>query len=96
MVAQTGNAVGREMFLLYETLIWLVQLQSVHSGVCGVVLCVVDLVVVLCGRATVRRSHFSADGRRDAAAPVLVVVSQRQVQQAGAGGQVDVLHVLHL
>lgn len=36
------------------------------------------------------------DGRREAAAAVLVVVGQRQVQQAGAGGQVDVLHVLHL
>ena len=57
-------------------------------------LCVVDLVLVLCGRAAVR-SQFSVDGRGDAAA-VLVVVGQRQVQQAGAGGQVDVLHVLHL
>lgn len=27
---------------------------------------------------------------------MLVVVRQRQVQQAGAGGQVDVLHVVHL
>lgn len=27
---------------------------------------------------------------------VLVVVGQLQVQQAGAGGQVDVLHVIHL
>lgn len=43
-----------------------------------------------------RRSHLSVDGRRYAAAAVLVVVGQRQVQQAGAGGQVDVLHVLHL
>lgn len=57
-------------------------------------LCVVDLVLILCGRAAVR-SQFSVDGRGDAAA-VLVVVGQRQVQQAGAGGQVDVLHVLHL
>lgn len=55
----------------------------------------VDLVVVLCGRAAVGRGHFSVDGRGDAAA-VLVVVGQRQVQQAGAGRQVDVLHVLHL
>lgn len=57
-------------------------------------LCVVDLVVVVRGRAAVR-IHFSADGRGNAAA-VLVVVGQRQVQQAGAGGQVDVLHMLHL
>lgn len=56
----------------------------------------VDLVVVLCRGAAVRRSHLSVDGRWYAAAAVLVVVSQRQVQQAGAGGQVDVLHVLHL
>ena len=57
-------------------------------------LCVVDLVLVLCCRAAVRRSQFSVDGCGGAA--VLVVVGQRQVQQAGAGGQVDVLHVLHL
>jgi len=57
--------------------------------------CVVALVIVLRCRAAVRRRHFSVDGRGDAAA-VLVVVRQRQVQQAGAGGQVDVLHVLHL
>lgn len=43
----------------------------------------------------VRRRQFSVDGGREAAA-VLVVVGQRQVQQAGAGGQVDVLHVVHL
>lgn len=59
-------------------------------------LCVVDLVFVLCGRAAVRGSHLSVDGCGDAAAPVLVVVCQRQVKQAGAGGQVDVLHMLHL
>lgn len=58
-------------------------------------LCVVDLVVVLRGRAAVRGSHSSVDGCGNTAA-VLVVVGQRQVQQAGAGGQVDVLHVLHL
>lgn len=56
----------------------------------------VDLVVVFCRRAAVRGGHFSVDGRGDAAAAVLVVVGQRQVQQAGAGGQVDVLHVLHV
>lgn len=43
----------------------------------------------------VRRRQFSVDGGREPAA-VLVVVGQRQVQQAGAGGQVDVLHVVHL
>lgn len=59
-------------------------------------LCVVHLVVVLCGGAAVRGVHVSVDGRGDAAAAVLVVVGQRQAQQAGAGGQVDVLHVLHL
>lgn len=56
---------------------------------------VVELVVVLC--VALRRRRFPVDGRRDvAAAAVLVVVGQRQVQQAGAGGQVDVLHVIHL
>ena len=59
-------------------------------------LCVVHLVVVLCGGAAVRGVHVSVDGCGDAAAAVLVVVGQRQAQQAGAGGQVDVLHVLHL
>lgn len=53
-----------------------------------------DLVVELGG------GRLPADGgRRDAAsAPpaVLVVVGQRQAQQAGAGGQVHVLDVLHL
>lgn len=58
--------------------------------------CVVHLVVELCGRAAVRGGRFPVDGRREAAAAVLVVVGQRQVQQAGAGGQVDVLHVRHL
>lgn len=53
--------------------------------------CVVDLVVVLGGGAGVRGGHASVDGR-GAAAAVAVVVGQR----AGAGGQVDVLHVLHL
>lgn len=43
----------------------------------------------------VRRRQLSVDGRREAAV-VLVVVGQLQVQQAGAGGQVDVLHVIHL
>lgn len=57
---------------------------------------VVHLVVELCGRAAVRGGRLPADGRREAAAAVLVVVGQRQVEQAGAGGQVDVLHVLHL
>lgn len=101
---QAGNAVGQEMFLLNETFIWLVQIQSVHSGVWWLFvelsLCVVDLVFVLCGRAAVRRSHFSVDGRRDvaaaASAAMLVVVGHGQIEQAGAGGQVDVLHVLHL
>lgn len=58
-------------------------------------LSVVDFVLILCGRAGVRGRHVSADGCGDVAA-VLVVVGQRQVQQAGACGQVDVLHVLHL
>lgn len=57
----------------------------------------IDLVVVLRRGAAVRGGHFSVDGwGYAAAAAVLVVVGQRQVQQAGAGGQVDVLHVLHL
>lgn len=43
----------------------------------------------------VRRRQLSVDGGREAAV-VLVVVGQLQVQQAGAGGQVDVLHVIHL
>ena len=60
-------------------------------------LCVVDLVVVLCGGTAVRRGHVSVDGRWDAAAVLLlVVVGERQAQQAGAGGKVDVLNVLHL
>lgn len=57
---------------------------------------VVHLVVVLCGGA----GGVSADGggaaAGAAAAAVLVVVGERQAQQAGAGGQVDVLHVLHV
>ena len=52
---------------------------------------VVELGLVLC----VRRRQVSVDGGSDGGA-VLVVVGQRQVQQAGAGGQVDVLHVIHL
>lgn len=51
----------------------------------------VDLGLVL----GVRRRQVSVDGGWDGGA-VLVVVGQRQVQQAGAGGQVDVLHVVHL
>lgn len=43
----------------------------------------------------VRRRQLSVDGGRKAAV-VLVVVGHLQVQQAGAGGQVDVLHVIHL
>lgn len=58
-------------------------------------LCVVELVFILCGGAGVRRGRVSVDGRGNIAA-VLVVVRQRQVQEAGASGQVDVLHVLHL
>lgn len=81
-VFPAGTPDGLRMFLPRET--WLSFMASS---------CVVDLVLVLRGGAV--RGHFSADGRRDAAA-VLVVVGQRQVQQAGAGGQVDVLHVLHL
>lgn len=65
------------------------------SGLAESSLCVVDLVVVLGGRAAVGGGHFSVDGGGDGAAE-LVVVGQCQVQQAGAGGQVDVLHVLHL
>ena len=57
--------------------------------------CVVDLMFVLCGGAGVGGGRFPADGCGDAAV-VLVVVGQRQVEQAGAGGQVDVLHVLHI
>lgn len=53
---------------------------------------VVDLGLVV----RVGRRQLSADGGRDAAAAALVVVGQRQVEQAGAGGQVDVLHVIHL
>lgn len=52
---------------------------------------VIDLGLVL----RVRRRQVSVDGGWDGSA-VLVVVGQRQVQQAGAGGQVDVLHVIHL
>lgn len=58
-------------------------------------LCVVELVFILCGGAGVRRGRVSVDGCGNIAA-VLVVVRQRQVQEAGASGQVDVLHVLHL
>lgn len=65
-------------------------------GVVEMSLCVVDLVVVFCGGAAVRRGHVSVYGCWDAATVLLVVVSQRQAEQAGAGGQVDVLHVLHL
>lgn len=71
------------MLLLCETLIWLVQLQKWRKSM-ELSLCVIELVVVLRGRATVR-SHFSVNGCRDAAA-VLVVVGQRQVEQAGARG----------
>lgn len=56
-------------------------------------LCVVELVFILCGGAGVRRGRVSVDGCGNIAA-VLVVVRQRQ--EAGASGQVDVLHVLHL
>lgn len=52
-------------------------------------------MLILCGGAGVRGQLLSADGCRDAAA-VPVVVGQRQVQQAGACGQVDVLHMVHL
>lgn len=55
----------------------------------------VDLLFILGGGAGVRGGCVSVDGCWDAAV-VFVVVGQRQVQQAGAGGQVDVLHVLHL
>lgn len=58
-------------------------------------LCVVELVFILCGGAGVRRGRVSVDGCGNIAA-VLVVVRQRQVQEAGASGQIDVLHVLHL
>lgn len=55
----------------------------------------VELVVVFC--VALRRRRFSVDGRRDVTATaVLMVVGERQVQQAGAGGKVDVLHVIHL
>lgn len=53
---------------------------------------VVDLGLVV----RVGRRQLSVDGGRDAAAAPLVVVGQRQVEQAGAGWQVDVLHVIHL
>lgn len=43
-------------------------------------LCVVDLVVVLCGGTAVRRGDVSVDGRWDTAAVLLVVVGQRQAQ----------------
>lgn len=56
-------------------------------------LCVVELVFVV--GAAVRRGCVSVDGGGDAAVELVVVV-QRQVQEAGAGGQVDVLHVLHV
>lgn len=52
---------------------------------------VVDLGLVF----RVRLRQVSVDGGWDGGA-VLVVVGQRQVQQAGAGGQVDVLQVVHL
>lgn len=74
-------------------------MESRQERVCWVSmespLSVVELVLVLCGGAGVRGLRVSADGCRDAAA-VLVVVGQRQVQQAGACGQVNVLHMLHL
>lgn len=53
-------------------------------------------MLILRGGASVRGQHLSADGGRDAAAAVLVVVGQRQVQQAGACGQVDMLHMVHV
>lgn len=65
-------------------------------GIVKMSLCVVDLVVILCGGAAVRRGYVSVDRGWDATAVLLVVVSQRQAQQAGAGGQVDMLHMLHL
>ncbi len=41
---KTGRkTVGQEMFLLFETLLWVVQLQSVYSG-----------VVFMCGRSCAR------------------------------------------
>lgn len=52
-------------------------------------------MVILCGGTIVGRCHVSVDGCWDAAA-VLVVVSQGQVEQTGAGGQVDVLDVLYV
>lgn len=55
----------------------------------------VELVFILSGGAGVRRGQVSVDGRWNAAA-VLVVIGQRQVQEAGASGKVDVLNVLHL
>lgn len=55
----------------------------------------VELVFVLRGGAAVRGVSVSVDGSGNAAA-VLVVVVQRQAEEAGAGGQVDVLHVLHV
>lgn len=57
---------------------------------------VVELVLVVGVGAAVRRGRVSVDGCGDAAAAELMVVVQRQAQEAGAGGQVDVLHVLHV
>lgn len=65
------------------------------ESACSHSLRVVDLVLVLLGGAGVWRRRLPEDRCRYVAV-VLVVVGQRQVQQAGAGGQVDVLHVLHL
>lgn len=53
-------------------------------------------MLILCGGAGVRGQHLSVDGCGDAAAAVLVVVREGQAQQAGACGQVDVLHMVHL
>lgn len=56
-----------------------------------------DFAVVV-AVAVVRGGQIAADGRGDAAAHHVVgtLAAHGQVEQAGAGGQVDVLNVLHL
>lgn len=87
------------MFLLREAIIWAgITSECSKWSLLGLVesfLRVVDFVLVLGGRAGVRGRHLPVDRRWDVTA-VLVVVGQRQVQEAGACGQVDVLHVFHL
>lgn len=85
----------QEMFHLYKKHKAGGALKESVAPVGISVSCVAELVFVLRGGAGVRGRGVPVDGRRDAAAE-LAVVGQRQVQEAGARGQVDVLNVLHV